>query len=74
MNKQYQIIQRHWILEDFDERYFDHGFELFEKRLRHFKQIKRKLTEAEEKELRFMLEALIEAKNHLNDEYKKNQP
>jgi len=57
--------------EDFDERsqekYFKDGYELFLVRLHEFKRLDRRATVNEEKELRFMLDALLAAKEFLSD-------
>jgi hypothetical protein len=59
-------------LEDFDEQrmreYFKNSWAIFVERLRRFKYLQRRLTPLEEKELKFMLEALISAKNILEGE------
>ncbi len=47
--------------------YFEAGYTLFEKRLTEFHDLKRPLTAEEEKELNFMLSALISAKNILEE-------
>lgn len=45
--------------------YLEAGVEVFKKRLDRFQDPKFKLSPAEEKELRFMMEALIDAKQLL---------
>ncbi|MDP3963460.1 MAG: hypothetical protein Q8Q39_03105 [bacterium] len=45
--------------------YFDRGYEIFSARLAELKDLRQTLTDQEERELRFMLEALISAKRSL---------
>lgn len=75
-NKQYYQIASHpSILYDKEERvgkrqteeYFHNSYEIFAGHLERFRNMKRGLTEEEEKEMRFMLEALISAKNILEE-------
>ena len=47
------------------QRYFTHGYEIFSARLAELKRMERPLTNQEERELRFMLDALISAKRSL---------
>lgn len=55
--------------EEFGEqsvaKYFEKGMKKFQSKLETFENLERPLTQVEEKELRFMLEALIEAKQIL---------
>lgn len=55
--------------EDFNEErlqeYFQKSYEIFLNRLKEFQNLKRPLSTREEKELTFMLEALMNAKNSL---------
>jgi len=56
--------------EEFGEqslsKYFEKGMKKFKFKLEEFENLQRPLTQAEEKELRFMLDALIEAKQIIN--------
>jgi len=58
--------------EDFNPKnlveYFDKGYEILRGRLEEFKALKRPLTETEDQELKFMLDALIHAKNSLYEQ------
>lgn len=58
-----QLLKEKW--EQFGEqsvpKYFDKGMKKFTQKLEEFSQLERKLTAEEQKELQFMLEALIEA-------------
>ena len=58
--------------EDFNPKnlveYFDKGYEVLRQRLEEFKTLQRPLTEMEDQELKFMLEALIHAKNSLYEQ------
>ena len=45
--------------------YFEDGFGIFENRLQKFRKLERVMTYEEERELQFMLESLIHAKNAL---------
>lgn len=64
-----------FILEDAWERfnetgvqkYLKRGYKIFLRRLEKFRNLKRKLSVKEEKELRFMFESLISAKKLLQD-------
>ena len=49
------------------EKYFNDSYNIFVKRLNGFRDSKRGLNASEEKELRFMFEALINAKKFLHD-------
>lgn len=48
-------------------RYFDLSYGIFLKRLKELKNLRRRLKPEEEKELRFMIDALIDAKHLLYD-------
>ena len=77
--KKYQkfIFERKYIIpsgimffrdgEDFGPKnlpeYFNKGYQIFSRRLEEFKNLERPLEAEEERELTFMLEALIQAKN-----------
>lgn len=58
------LLHDRW--EEFDEaalkKYFENGYKIFSERLKTFGNLKNKLTVKEETELKFMLEALIDAK------------
>jgi hypothetical protein len=43
--------------------YFDRGYKIFQKRLEAFSGLERELTPEEERELKFMMDSLIDAKN-----------
>lgn len=62
------VVGEKW--EEFDRdsvpKYFEKGFKKFRERLAELEAPDRVLTSKEEKELRFMLDALIEAKHILN--------
>ena len=47
------------------KKYFQNGFNIFLARLNDLKELNRELTPTEQKEMKFMLEALIDAKNYL---------
>lgn len=57
--------------EDFDEdkleEYFSNSYEIFMDRLKEFRNGEKKITKEEEKELKFMLETLINTKNMLEE-------
>jgi len=57
--------------EEFDERkleeYFEKSYGIFMSRLQEFREAKHQLTTKEEKELKFMLEALIDVKKSLRE-------
>lgn len=48
-------------------RYFEKNFDIFLDCLKTMRQLKRPLTPEEEKEFKFMMEALVEAKNSTYD-------
>lgn len=69
-----KILGQQWILRDSSwqsepaqnlQNFFDNGYILFLQRIDALRQLQRPLTATEEKELRFMLEALMDAKNSL---------
>lgn len=63
------LLRDHW--EDFDQdgliKYFDKNYAKFLERLHKFKELKRQVNTQEEAELKFMLDALIQAKNNLEE-------
>lgn len=67
MRTRCRMIREGW--EDFSEyhiqQYFDKNYEMFLGVLQSFSRMDRGLTTGEQKELTFMLEALIDAKNIL---------
>lgn len=58
-------------LKDFDEDdlklYFENGCRIFTDRFKKFQSWERKVSADEEKELKFMIESLVHAKNNLYD-------